>query len=79
MCIRDSREVAHRVDGLHGGPGRDHDAAAGQVAAHIQLLEHGGHDVGRLGQAAPSHVAAGQIPVAGLDDACAADVQLRCV
>ena len=76
LARRAVADEAHRVDRLAGAAGGDEDAHAGEVAGALaeDALD-GGHDVGRLGQAARALVAAGQAADAGLDHVDAAAAQ----
>ena len=76
LARRAVADEADRIDRLAGAAGGDEHAHAGQVPGSGASVD-GGHDVGRLGQAAGPHVAAGQTADAGLDHVDAAAAQHR--
>ena len=68
MCIRDSGEIAHRVQGLLGGTGGDQDPPARQVVGKGQDAEDVLDQSVRLRHLAGPHSAAGQPARGGGDD-----------
>lgn len=69
-------DIAHRVDGLDGRPGGDHNMLALKVLLHAKNLERARNDGSRVGQTAASHIATCQVSLIGLDEHGAADAEL---
>ena len=68
-------DVADGIDLLKSRTGADENPEAGQVLVRVENLEHGLDDLGRLGEPAFAHPAAGEIAARRLDDMEAARAQ----